>query len=170
MNGRLQACRMYELTDDPGVRDMLHFMIARDHMHQLQWLSVIEEFGGMHAALPTPATFPLSEEMGKYAYAFMAYAQDVGSSKAGEGRWAQGPAPDGKGTSNYIKEPFAAGEAPHLPVAPDSVFDAPPKANGASAIMEGGAKTSGSKNVTVEEDRSPSLMKRVGNALTGDNS
>jgi hypothetical protein len=31
---------------NPGMRDMLHFLIARDTMHQQQWLAVIEELGG----------------------------------------------------------------------------------------------------------------------------
>jgi Manganese containing catalase len=29
--GRLQVSRLYQLTDDPGVRDMLSFLLARDH-------------------------------------------------------------------------------------------------------------------------------------------
>jgi Mn-containing catalase len=36
--GRLQVCRLFNLTDDRGVRDMLSFMIARDTMHQNQLL------------------------------------------------------------------------------------------------------------------------------------
>ena len=127
MNGRLQACRVYEMTDDTGVRDMLKFMIARDHMHQLQWLAAIEEFGGRDAALPTPSDFPLDQEYGEYAYAFMAYSQDPKDTKSGEGPWAQGPAPDGKGEFTYIAEPFAVGQVPHLPPAPDAYHSAPPK-------------------------------------------
>ncbi|MFL5134914.1 MAG: manganese catalase family protein, partial [Microvirga sp.] len=34
--GRLQVTRLYALTEDQGVRDMLRFMIARDTMHQNQ--------------------------------------------------------------------------------------------------------------------------------------
>ncbi len=127
MNGRLQACRVYELTEDTGVRDMLKFMIARDHMHQLQWLAALDEFGGRDAALPTPADFPLDQENQKYAYAFMAYAQNPSDTKSGEGPWAQGQAPDGKGTFNYIAEPFAVGQEPHLPAAPAAYHSAPPK-------------------------------------------
>ena len=41
--GRLQAVRMYELATDSSVRDMLHFMIARDTMHQNQWAAAIED-------------------------------------------------------------------------------------------------------------------------------
>ena len=35
--GRLQVCRLYNMTEDKGVRDMLSFLIARDTMHQNQW-------------------------------------------------------------------------------------------------------------------------------------
>jgi Manganese containing catalase len=41
--GRLQVSRLYQLTDDPGVRDMLSFLLARDTMHQNQWLAAIKE-------------------------------------------------------------------------------------------------------------------------------
>ena len=39
---RALATRLWEITDDPGMKDMLGFMIARDTMHQQQWLAVIE--------------------------------------------------------------------------------------------------------------------------------
>src|SRR4028119_1138313 len=35
--GRLQVARLYQLTNDAGVRDMLSYLIARDTMHQNQW-------------------------------------------------------------------------------------------------------------------------------------
>ena len=41
--GRLQVCRLYNMTEDTGVRDMLSFLIARDTMHQNQWLAAIRE-------------------------------------------------------------------------------------------------------------------------------
>ena len=34
--GRVLATRLWEITDDPGMKDMLSFMIARDTMHQQQ--------------------------------------------------------------------------------------------------------------------------------------
>src|SRR5215218_4788359 len=43
--GRTLATRLRELTDDPGMKDMLDFLIARDTMHQQQWLAVLEELG-----------------------------------------------------------------------------------------------------------------------------
>lgn len=126
MNGRLQACRMYEMSSDSGVRDMLHFMIARDHMHQVQWLAAIEELGGPTEALPVPADFPLKEEMGEYAFAFMAYTDNPSDTKSGEGAWAKGPAIDGKGEFSYIAEPFAIGQVPHLQPSDSTLHSAPP--------------------------------------------
>ena len=41
--GRLQVARVYQLTRDQGVRDMLKFNLARDTMHQNQWLAALEE-------------------------------------------------------------------------------------------------------------------------------
>lgn len=58
MQGRLQAARLYEMTSDTGVRDMLSFLIARDRMHQNQWLAAIEELGGPTEVMPVPVTFP----------------------------------------------------------------------------------------------------------------
>ena len=83
--GRALACRLYSLTDDPGMKDMLSFMIARDTMHQQQWLAVIEELGGYQGVLPIPNSFPQSEENQKFSYAFMGTSKD-GQLKA-EGRW-----------------------------------------------------------------------------------
>ena len=40
--GRLQVARLYQLTQDAGVRDMFSFLLARDTMHQNQWLAAIE--------------------------------------------------------------------------------------------------------------------------------
>ncbi|AUI60318.1 manganese catalase family protein [Amycolatopsis sp. BJA-103] len=41
--GRLQTARLYNMTDDPGVKAMLRFNLARDTVHQKQWLAAIEE-------------------------------------------------------------------------------------------------------------------------------
>ena len=42
--GRLQVTRLYEMTDDRGVKDMLSFLIARDTYHQNMWLAAIKEW------------------------------------------------------------------------------------------------------------------------------
>src|SRR5690348_4409372 len=69
--GRLQVCRLYEMTEDPGVRDMLAFMIARDTMHQNQWLAAIAdlEAAGLEGT-PVPMNFPQELEKSAVAYEF----------------------------------------------------------------------------------------------------
>jgi len=124
MQGRLQTSRVYEMTDDPGIRDTLSFMLARDLLHQQQFLAAIDELGGPTAVLPIPAQMTQDKlgENGKYAYAFMSYAQNPADTTAGQGRWANGPSLDGKGQYSYIAEPFALGMEANLPPAPAKVF------------------------------------------------
>jgi Mn-containing catalase len=55
--GRLQAVRLYEMTNDRGVKDMLSFLIARDSMHQNQWMATIEELEQTQNPI-VPSTFP----------------------------------------------------------------------------------------------------------------
>ena len=116
--GRTLAVRLFNATNDPGMKDMLHFMIARDTMHQEQWLAVIEELGGHAGALPIPNSFPQSEEHQKFNYNFFATARDGTPPPAG--RWTSGPSLDGKGEFSVVQnEPM--GEEPVLgPARPDS--------------------------------------------------
>ena len=67
--GRLQVARIYHMTDDPGIKDLLKFLLARDTMHQNQWLAAIEELkaDGLET-LPVPGDFPDEEQHEQYAY------------------------------------------------------------------------------------------------------
>ena len=118
--GRLQVSRLYNLTDDPGVRDMLSFMIARDTMHQNQWLAAIEELeaDGLEST-PCPSGFPTDLEKQEVSYQFWSCSE---GSQAGEGRWAQGEAPDGKGRFSFL-------EYPARPMGP-AIQVPPPKPDG----------------------------------------
>ena len=116
--GRLQAVRMYELATDSSVRDMLHFMIARDTMHQNQWAAAIEDIiaEGLDGA-PCPQSFPLGKEMQEVSGQFWNHSAGIESA---EGKWAKGPRPDGLGEFSYLAEPKPLGDEPQLgPVAPN---------------------------------------------------
>jgi len=109
--GRVLACRLYEMTDDPGMKDMLSFLIARDTMHQQQWLAVIEELGGAKATLPIPNSFPQTQEQQEFSYAF--FSTGVNQIPTPEGRWTTGPSLDGKGQfSVFVNKPL--GQEPIL--------------------------------------------------------
>lgn len=109
--GRVLACRLYNAAHDEGMKKMLHFMIARDTMHQQQWLAAIEELGGKTGALPIPNSFPQELEDSANAYNFYATAAD--GSPPPQGRWTSGPSVDGKGEfSVFQNKPM--GEEPVL--------------------------------------------------------
>ena len=113
--GRILATRLWEATDDAGMKDMLAFLIARDTMHQNQWLAVLEELGGPTGVHPIPNSFPQSEELAQYSYAFMSTSINGETPK---GRWTSGPSIDGKGEFSVIQGK-PAGEEPKLgPPAP----------------------------------------------------
>ena len=93
--GRMLAVKLHNYTDDPGMKDMLKYMIARDTMHQNQWLAVWEEVGGK-ANHPIPNTFPQSEENQSVNYTFYGTQRD--KTQPTQGAWTHGESADGKGT------------------------------------------------------------------------
>jgi Mn-containing catalase len=105
--GRLQVARLYQLTQDAGVRDMFSFLLARDTMHQNQWLAAIEELeeDGLEET-PVPSNFPQELEMSEVSYRFMNFSEGRESE---QGRWASGPSKDGKGQFEYVAQPAAMG-------------------------------------------------------------
>lgn len=107
--GRVLAVRLYNLTDDPGMKEMLQFLIARDTMHQNQWIAAIAELeaDGIEST-PAPQSFPQAQEFSEVAYQFWNCSEGTESA---EGRWAKGPAPDGKGEFQYLADPQPLGEA-----------------------------------------------------------
>jgi Mn-containing catalase len=80
--GRLQVARLYQLTQDAGVRDMFSFLLARDTMYQNQWLAAIEELkaDGLEET-PVPSNFPQEREMSEVAYRFINFSE--GGERAG---------------------------------------------------------------------------------------
>ena len=116
--GRVLAVRLYEATTDPGMKDMLSFLIARDTMHQQQWLAVVEELGGLHGALPIPNSFDQKQEKTEFSYAF--FGTEAHGTPPQPGRFTNGPSLDGKGQFSVFKN-RPLGQEPVLgPARPDS--------------------------------------------------
>ncbi len=133
--GRALAVRLYNATDDAGMKDMLSFMIARDTMHQQQWLAVLEELGPSH--LPVPNSFPQAQENSEYAYNFFITATEGVGSQANQ-PWTTGTAPDGHGQfSTFIAKPL--GEEPNLGFGRPDTFGQKEQAAGtAKGVIEKG--------------------------------
>jgi Mn-containing catalase len=117
-SGRVLAVRLYNMTDDPGMKDMLSFLIARDTMHQQQFLAAIEDMGGLASSLPIPNSFPQEKEFQDMSYSFV--NTFVEGLVPEPGRWTEGASIDGKGT--FKMEPGQPmGQEPVLsPPRPDS--------------------------------------------------
>ena len=96
------------------MKDMLSFLIARDTMHQQQWLAVIEETGGA-ANLPIPNSFDQRLEKQEFSYAFFGHAADGSPPPAG--RYTSGPSLDGLGRFSMQQSP-PLGQEPVLGAAP----------------------------------------------------
>lgn len=119
MQGRVQVARLYHMTDDHGVRDMLSFLLARDTMHQNQWMAAARELQeeGLEG-LPVPSNFPIKKEERSVSYEYRNFSD---GEAAAEGTWASGPAPDGLGEFSYDGAPYASGGVPMPPrTHPDS--------------------------------------------------
>ncbi|MCM3710128.1 manganese catalase family protein [Sporosarcina luteola] len=127
--GRLQAVRLYEATNDRGVKDMLSWLIARDTMHQNQWLAAIHELEAKENVV-VPSTFPKELEKRQVSYTLFNFSR---GNESAEGRWAHGPSIDGEGVFQYIENPVPFGKIPTLRPAPPYIHDTPP-----SVIMDRG--------------------------------
>jgi Mn-containing catalase len=128
--GRTLAARLYDLTDDPGMKDMLSFLIARDTMHQQQWLAVIEELGGYEGTLPVPNSFPQEQEQQEFNYVFL--STQLGDEVPVEGRFTSGPSLDGNSEFSARKaEPLGA--VPQLAPPAPSTFPQEEQLEGANA-------------------------------------
>lgn len=117
--GRVLAVRLFNMTNDPGMRDMLAFLIARDTMHQNQWLAALEELGGTANVFPIPNSFPQEQEKQEFSYAFLGFQAD--GTDPVPGRWSHGSSVDGKGEFTSLPVTAALGQKPVLgPVKPNS--------------------------------------------------
>ena len=107
-SGRLLATRLWEMTDDPGMKDMLSFLIARDTMHQNQWMAVLEEQKDM--GLPVPPDFPQEQEKQEFAYEYFVHSDGEVPKDA---RWTSGTSVDSKGEFG-VREAEPMGDVPKL--------------------------------------------------------
>jgi Mn-containing catalase len=133
--GRSLAARLREMTDDPGMKDMLSFLIARDTMHQQQWMAALEDAGDTFVSAPNDVED--DPEHAKYAYAFFGHGEEPMDADA---RWLSGPSPDGKGQFSYVEAP-RLGQEPELRAGPPAAHGGveatrPAEGNGASGMVK----------------------------------
>lgn len=124
MQGRLQVARLFHMTDDPGVKQLLRFLVTRDHMHQMQWLRALEELkaDGLDQ-VPVPEAFDRDEELDEFA---RLYVKASDGPDGTDGAWARGPAYDGEGEISVEAVPVAHGDRPVLPPGDPRLYGTPP--------------------------------------------
>jgi Mn-containing catalase len=119
--GRSLALRLLELTDDPGMQDLLKFLIARDTMHQQQWLAVLEELP-LEVATNAPGDYQNEPEYQQHAYAFFNHHDAPAPADA---RWTSGLSLDGNATFTVADPAPALGQEPQLKPAPPAAHAGP---------------------------------------------
>ncbi|MEX0780404.1 MAG: manganese catalase family protein [Balneolales bacterium] len=116
-SGRLLATRLYEMTEDAGMKDMLSFLIARDTMHQNQYAAVLDELKQQGDVLPIPNSFPQSMENQDFNYTFV--STQVDGDPEPLARWTSGTSIDGKGEFKYNRMKPLGGEPNLKPLRAD---------------------------------------------------
>ena len=116
--GRTLAARLRGLTDDPGMKDMLSYLIARDTMHQQQWLAAIEELNPDHRAVPVEVVD--DEDYKQYSHVFLNH----NDTPLTDTTWTTGLAVDGEQFS-VVDPARPAGQEPQLEPAPPYIYAGP---------------------------------------------
>ncbi|WP_046469692.1 manganese catalase family protein [Allosalinactinospora lopnorensis] len=110
--GRLQTARLYRMTDDPGVKSMLQFNLARDTVHQNQWLAAIEQLQEDGLEDPVVPSALFDEENQEHARTMWHLSDGTESEN---GPWAHGQAPDGRHDFEFLPDPRPEGAPASAP-------------------------------------------------------
>ncbi|GAA5512179.1 putative manganese catalase [Deinococcus carri] len=162
-SGLVLACRLYDMTDDPGMKEMLRFLISRDVMHQQQWLAVIEELGGYPGVLPIPNSFPHDEEHETREFAYTFFTTNADGSPPPQGRWTSGPSLDGRGEFN-VKHLQPMGEEPQLAPPMPSTFPEVQELEGGQQRVAQAGYTSG-RGADASSTSSEGIATRIKDSL-----
>ncbi|WP_042356930.1 manganese catalase family protein [Bacillus rubiinfantis] len=119
---RLQTVRVYEMSTDRGVKDMLSWLIARDTMHQNQWIAAIKELEAKENII-VPSTFPRNLEKREVSHVLFNFSA---GNESATGRWANGQSMDGEGVFQFVENPVPLASKPKLKPAPPYIHDTPP--------------------------------------------
>jgi Mn-containing catalase len=115
--GRLQTSRLYNMTDDPGVRAMLQFNLARDTYHQQQWLLGIEQLKADGLANDIEDS-NREEENKEHDHTFWNFSQ---GEESAQGLWATGQTVYGQ-QIEYIANPVPLTDDQGTPPPPDPLL------------------------------------------------
>lgn len=115
---RLQTSRVMQTTDDPGVREMLAFNLARDTYHQQQWMRGIEQLIEDGLADDEIEHSNKEHEREDQTNTFWSFSND---SRAAEGAWVTKGTYDGRPVE-FIADPQPSADLGELPPADPALF------------------------------------------------
>ena len=129
--GRLQKCRLYEMTDNKTARSTIAYLIVRDQAHENAYARALETLGvSWRTALPIPKTnaesFPEVRRLLDLGLQSKQYSFDL-SDQSEAGKIFQGMSPSGDGTHLDASEQAPAG-AP-LTISPERLEEFSPGAD-----------------------------------------
>src|SRR6478735_4860349 len=119
--GRLQKCRLYEMTANKTARSTISYLIVRDQAHENAYAKALETLGvNWKSTLPIPKTnaeqFPEVRELLDLGLQSKQYSFDLGD-QSEAGRIFQGMSPSGDGTQLDATE--QAPEGVPIQIAPE---------------------------------------------------
>ncbi|AZS43286.1 manganese catalase family protein [Microbacterium oleivorans] len=111
--GRLQKCRLYEMTDNKMARSTISYLIVRDQAHENAYAKALETLGvNWRTSLPIPKTnaeqFPEVKRLVDLGLQSKQYSFDLGN-QSEAGRIFQGASPSNDGTQLDASEQAPAG-------------------------------------------------------------
>ena len=119
--GRLQKCRLYEMTDNKTARSTISYLIVRDQAHENAYAKALETLGvNWKTTLPIPKTnaekFPEVKRLVDAGLQSKQYSFDLGD-QSEAGKIFQGMSPSGDGTNLDASE--QAPEGAPLTISPE---------------------------------------------------
>jgi Mn-containing catalase len=129
--GRLQKCRIYEMTSNKTARSTISYLIVRDQAHENAYAKALETLGvNWRTSLPIPKTnaeqFPEVRRLLDLGLQSKQYSFDLGG-QSEAGRIIQGMSPSGDGTSLDASE--QAPEGVPIEIAPERLEEFSPGAD-----------------------------------------
>jgi Mn-containing catalase len=133
--GRLQTARLYNMTDDPGVKAMLQFNLARDTVHQKQWLKAIEELesDGLEGPIVPDALFDEEDQDHNHTIWRLSDGTD-----GRDGGWTKGEDP-----LEYLVDPEPLGGPGTAPAPDPALFGTYATVQDRKRTIKGKAKAKG---------------------------
>ncbi|WP_405372871.1 MULTISPECIES: manganese catalase family protein [unclassified Microbacterium] len=129
--GRLQKCRLYEMTDNKTARATISYLIVRDQAHENAYAKALETLGvNWRTSLPIPKTnaekFPEVQKLIERGLQSKLYSFDL-ASQSEAGKIFQGMSPSNDGTNLIADEQAPEGQP--ITIAPERFEEFAPGAD-----------------------------------------